>query len=104
MTPQLENSDNLVILLSEVPSELHPKIVSNPKVAAVSVPMPDSNERLKIIEHVNPALDRIWSERLADTTAGLKAVQIKGVLQPSPPETAYENKLFRFTNQLVQNQ
>ena len=104
MAPQLENSDNVVILLSEVPSELHPKIVSNPKVAAVSVPMPDSDERLKIIELVNPALDRAWSERLADITAGLKGVQIKGVLQPSPPESGDEDKRYRFIQSLVQNE
>ncbi len=104
MAPQLENSDNVVILLSEVPSELHPKIVSNPKVAAVSVPMPDSDERLRIIELVNPALDRAWSERLADITAGLKAVQIKGILQPSPPESGDEDKRFRFIQSLVQNE
>jgi len=104
MAPQLENSDNVVILLSEVPSELHPKIVSNPKVAAVSVPMPGIDERLKIIEQVNPVLDRAWSERLADVSAGLKAVQIKGILQPSPPETEDADKRFQFIQSLIKNE
>src|SRR6185436_8323781 len=51
MAPQLEASDNVVILLSEVPSELHPKIVSNPRVAAVNIPMPNRDERRRLIEH-----------------------------------------------------
>ncbi len=36
----LEQSDSLVILSLENLSELHPKIVSNPRVATVRVPMP----------------------------------------------------------------
>src|SRR5688572_30331692 len=45
LAPQLEASDNIVLLLSEVPSELNPKIVANPRVAAVKVPMPTLEER-----------------------------------------------------------
>ena len=104
MAPQLEASDNVVILLSEVPSELHPKIVSNARVAAVSVPMPSREERRSIVEHVNPALDDAWTDRLADISAGLKAVQIKGILQPSPPEAEDAEARFRFIQSLVGNE
>ena len=101
ISPQLEASDNIVILLSEVPSELHPKIVANPRVAAVNVPMPTRDERRSVVEHVNPALDDAWSDRLADIAAGLKVVQIKGILQPSPPESEDTEARFRFILSLV---
>ena len=82
LAPQLEASDNIVILISEVAGELNPKIVANPRVAAVKIPMPSLDERAAIIRHVNPALEPAWVNRLADITAGLKSIQIKSILQP----------------------
>jgi ATP-dependent 26S proteasome regulatory subunit len=83
LAPQLEASDNIVILISEIASDLNPKIVANPRVAAVRVPMPTVDERRAVIKHVNPALEPAWVDRLAEITAGLKAVQIKSILQPN---------------------
>jgi len=85
LAPHLESADNIVILVTENLAELHPKIVSNPKVATIQVPMPDPAERLALIGHVDPDLDKAWVERLAEITAGLKGVQIKGILEPAPP-------------------
>ncbi|MEP6863783.1 MAG: ATP-binding protein [Deltaproteobacteria bacterium] len=82
LAPQLEASDNIVILMSEVAGELNPKIVANPRVAAVRIPMPSVDERKAVIRYVNPALDPAWIDRLADITAGLKSIQIKSILQP----------------------
>src|SRR5215475_10398004 len=45
ISPQLEATDNIVILLTEVAGELSPKIVANPRVAAVKVPLPSADER-----------------------------------------------------------
>ena len=83
LAPQLETSDNIVVLVSEIASDLHPKIVANPRVAAVKVPMPSVDERRAIIQKVNSALEPAWIDRLADITAGLKAIQIKSILQPT---------------------
>ncbi|MBI5480059.1 MAG: hypothetical protein HY906_14425, partial [Deltaproteobacteria bacterium] len=85
LAPHLESADNIVILVTENLAELHPKIVSNPKVATIRVPMPDADERLALIAHVDPDLEKQWVERLAEITAGLKGVQIKGILEPAPP-------------------
>jgi SpoVK/Ycf46/Vps4 family AAA+-type ATPase len=87
MAPELEASDNVVILLTDSPAELHQKVVSNPRVAAVKVPMPDRELRRRVVELSNPALDREWCEKLADLTAGLKAVQVHAILA-SPPASA----------------
>src|SRR5262249_14310453 len=87
ISPQLEATDNIVILLTEVAGELSPKIVANPRVAAVKVPLPSADERRAVIKNVAGAdIDPAWVERLTDITAGLKSVQIKGILQPTPPE------------------
>jgi ATP-dependent 26S proteasome regulatory subunit len=83
LAPQLEASDNIVILISEIASDLNPKIVANPRVAAVKVPMPGEDERRAIIKKVNPALEPTWVDRLTSITAGLKAIQIKSILQPT---------------------
>ena len=45
MAPEIEASDSVVLLLAENLSELHPKLVSNPKIATVRVAMPDEAER-----------------------------------------------------------
>ncbi len=83
LAPQLEASDNIVILISEIAGDLNPKIVANPRVAAVKIPMPTVDERRAVIKMVNPALETSWVDRLAEITAGLKSIQIKSILQPT---------------------
>lgn len=101
LAPQLEASDNIVVLMTEVAGELHPKIVANPRVAAVRVPMPTIEERRAVIKVVNPALDAGWIDRLADITAGLKAIQIKAILQPPPPAEEDADARLRFIKTIV---
>ncbi len=85
---QLEKSDSIILLVAENLAELHPKLVSNPRVSTVRVPMPGKEERRALIAHVNPALGPDDVERLAEVTAGLKAVQIAAILSPSELEAA----------------
>src|SRR5262249_52346969 len=101
LAPQLEASDNIVILVSEIASELNPKIVANPRVAAVKVPMPSVDERRAVIKKVNPALDPAWIDRLADITAGLKAVQIKSILQPNATSEDDAETRYKFIKTMV---
>ena len=77
-----ENSDNVVILITEQITQLSPKIVANPRMAVVQVPLPDQDERsaiIRLLEHEANARD---VERLAANSAGLKTVQIRGLLAP----------------------
>jgi hypothetical protein len=102
ISPQLEATDNIVVLLTEVAGELSPKIVANPRVAAVKIPLPSVEERRAVIQHVaGPHVDTAWVERLTDITAGLKSVQIKGILQPTPPEAEDADSRFRYLRTLV---
>ena len=83
--PELEKSDNVVILVAENLTDLAPKIVSNPKVAVVEIPMPDRDTRRDAARLADPRLGVKDVERYADITAGLKVVQIATILAPPPP-------------------
>jgi len=82
--PEIDRGDNLVLLVAENLSELSPKIVSNPKVGVVEVPMPDLEARRSAVRLADPRLADKDVERYAEATAGLKAIQIASILAPSP--------------------
>jgi len=82
--PEIERCDNVVILIAENLAELAPKLISNPKVAVVDVPMPDRDTRKAAAALADPSLSEKETERYADITAGLKAVQILTILTPPP--------------------
>lgn len=84
MSPALERSDNLVILVVESLSELHPRVASNPRTATVRVPMPDEAMRRAAIAVVAPGLPAPAADRLAAITAGLNLVQLSALLAPPP--------------------
>ncbi len=77
-----ENSDNVVLLVSEQLSQMSAKIVSNPRVAAVPIPLPDAEERSAIIRLLEPDATARDVERLSSKSAGLKTIQIRGILAP----------------------
>jgi SpoVK/Ycf46/Vps4 family AAA+-type ATPase len=82
--PEIERSDNVVILVAENLTELAPKIVSNPKVAVVEIPMPDQATRKAAARHADARLSDKETERYAEVTAGLKSIQILSILTPPP--------------------
>jgi ATP-dependent 26S proteasome regulatory subunit len=82
--PEIERSDNVVILISENLTELAPKIVSNPKVAVVEIPMPDHETRKAAAHYADDRLSDKETERYAEITAGLKSIQILTILTPPP--------------------
>jgi SpoVK/Ycf46/Vps4 family AAA+-type ATPase len=79
-SPALERADSVVLIVTENLSELSPKLVANPTTAILKVPMPELGERREAIRATSPKLDPTWVDRLAELTAGLKVVQIKGLL------------------------
>jgi transitional endoplasmic reticulum ATPase len=82
--PEIERGDNVVLLVTENLAELSPKLVSNPKVAVVEVPMPDREARRAAAKLADPMLRDSDADHYADLTAGLKIVQIAAILAPPP--------------------
>ena len=82
--PEIERGDNVVLLISENLAELAPKLISNPKVAVVEVPMPDYATRREAARLADSRLSEKDCERYAGMTAGLKAIQIASILTPQP--------------------
>ncbi|HEX8650829.1 MAG TPA: AAA family ATPase [Pyrinomonadaceae bacterium] len=82
--PEIERGDNVVLLIAENLTELAPKLISNPKVAVVEVPMPDELTRKEAAHLADARLTERDAERYAEITAGLKAIQIASILTPPP--------------------
>jgi SpoVK/Ycf46/Vps4 family AAA+-type ATPase len=82
--PEIERGDNVVLLISENLTELAPKLISNPKVAVVDVPMPDHDTRREAARLADTRLTEKDAERYAGITAGLKSIQIASILTPQP--------------------
>ncbi|HEV8169361.1 MAG TPA: AAA family ATPase [Pyrinomonadaceae bacterium] len=82
--PEIERGDNVVLLISENLTELAPKLISNPKVAVVEVPMPDYETRREAASLADTRLTQKDAERYAGVTAGLKSIQIASILTPQP--------------------
>ena len=103
MSPEIEAADNVVLLLAENLSELHPKLVSNPKIATVRLPMPDEETRRRVVAVCQPEADAAWRDRLAGITAGLRAVQMQAILQPRAggPGRGAEEQRVRFLKELL---
>ena len=83
--PEIERGDNLVLLVAENLTDLSAKLVSNPKVAVVEIPMPDRAARRAVAKLADPRLPDKDADRYAEVTAGLKAVQISSILAPPSP-------------------
>jgi transitional endoplasmic reticulum ATPase len=82
--PEIERGDNVVLLISENLTEVAPKLISNPKVAVVEVPMPDHATRREAAKLADTRLTEKDAERYAGMTAGLKSIQIASILTPQP--------------------
>ncbi|HEY0461675.1 MAG TPA: AAA family ATPase [Pyrinomonadaceae bacterium] len=82
--PEIERGDNIIILIAENIAELAPKIVSNPKISTIEIPMPDFETRKQVVAQTDSRLTDEDAARYAEATAGLKSVQISSILLPPP--------------------
>jgi ATP-dependent 26S proteasome regulatory subunit len=80
--PAIESGDNIVLMLVPTLNELHEKLVNHASIGTVRIPLPGPQERLRFIAQMAPTLDNGECERLAQLCAGLKLVQIRGILAP----------------------
>ena len=99
--PALDKHDSVVFLLVENLAELHGKLVANPRVATVQIPIPGSLDRAALIRHINPEIPADELEMMAEVTAGLKNIQITGILAPVDPGTDDDAERTRFITELL---
>src|ERR1700756_2635291 len=90
--PDFLNADVTICLISENQIELNQGIVQNPGVASIAIPLPDEAERLDFVRwqlrtHPLPQGSEVNDESLAKLGAGLKRVQLQGLISH-----AVENK------------
>jgi AAA+ superfamily predicted ATPase len=101
--PALDKNDSVVFLLVENLSELHPKLVANPRVATVQIPIPGLPERLALLKHLRPEMPIDEATLMAEVTAGLKSIQIEGIIAPSSadPNTDDDAERTKFIVELL---
>lgn len=101
--PEIERGDNIIILIAENIAELAPKIVSNPKISTIEIPMPDFETRKKVVELTDSRLSEEDFTRYAEVTAGLKSVQISSILTPPPQAEDDANDREEYISKLLGN-
>ncbi len=88
LDPDLERQDNVVLLVCEQLSNLSGRLLANPRIAAVEIPLPDGDARGALIRRLEPDATEREVERLSARAAGLKSIQIRGILSPGEDSEA----------------
>ena len=98
---RFDNADNVVVLVSEQLPELSPKLVSNPKITSIHVALPDQADREELVRLLEPDADERSVTRLSELSAGLKNVQIRGILAPAQDEDEDAAERRKFIERLL---
>ena len=101
--PAIVEHDNIVILLVENLAELAAKIVANPRVAVIEVPLPDHAMREKTIAAIDKQMSAKSRARYAEITAGLRLLQITQILKPNQTKQANLSERAEFIAKLLAN-
>lgn len=81
----LSARDNVVLLITESLAEINSALLTNPRVAAVEIPMPDRALRQEVIRRFAPNMPEDQRSRLADHTAGLRSIQLASIVSGEGP-------------------
>ena len=79
----LTGGDNITILITESLNAVNPGLLSNPKVAAIEIPMPDLNQRKRVISYFAPRLTEAQLVLFSERTGGLRTVQLASIMASS---------------------
>jgi AAA+ superfamily predicted ATPase len=97
----IDKNDSVVFLVVENLTELHPKLVANPRMATVQIPIPTHQDRLALVRHIRPDMALAEATMMAEVTAGLKCIQIQGILAPSDPGTNDDAERSKYITELL---
>ncbi|MFO0723606.1 MAG: ATP-binding protein [Myxococcota bacterium] len=101
---RFEHSNNIILLITETITELSPKLVSNPKITTIQVPLPSEADRAELVKALEPKADEKSAARLAALSAGLKNVQIRGILAPGEDAEEEQKEREDFIYSLIANE
>ncbi|GAB3258895.1 ATP-binding protein [Chitinimonas naiadis] len=76
----LGKSDSIIVLVAESLTALAPSLLSNPRVVAIDLGLPDEATRADAIGKFAPGQSAAQIARIAEQTAGLRLVQIAGIV------------------------
>lgn len=83
-TPRFMESDNLVILIAESLSDVHPRVRENSRLATIKIPYPDESQRLDYIKDFlgSYPIEKIEMshQQVAEMTSGLNLVHLRSLL------------------------
>jgi ATP-dependent 26S proteasome regulatory subunit len=79
----LTRGDNITILITESLGAINPGLLSNPKVAAIEIPMPDLAQRQQVMAFFAPQLSESQVTLFSERTGGLRTVQLASILASS---------------------
>lgn len=83
-TPRFIETGNLVILVAESLSDVHPRVRENSRLAAIKIPYPEEAERLDYTKEFLAAypIDKVemTHEQVAELTNGLNLVHLRSLL------------------------
>lgn len=100
----LAQKDNVVILISESLAEINPAIMSNPKVAAVEVPIPKELAREEAVRHYAPKMEEQQVKLLAKQTGGLRVIQLSSIVASDGTQGLNEAERTKLIAHLLQGQ
>lgn len=83
-TPRFMESDNLVILIAESLSDVHPRVRENSRMATIKIPYPDETQRLDYVKEflASYPIEKVEMshEQVAEMTSGLNLVHLRSLL------------------------
>jgi len=100
----LSANDNVVILICESLAEINQAILSNPKVAAVEVPVPELTIRQEAIRHYAPKMAAEQIKLLAEQTGGLRVIQLSSIVAAEGSQGLSEPERTALIQSLLQGQ
>ncbi|MCF8168468.1 MAG: ATP-binding protein [Rhodoferax sp.] len=101
LDPSLTRGDNITVLIAESLNAINPGLLSNPKVAAIEVPMPDLEQRRRVMAHLAPTLTEAQVRLFSERTGGLRTVQLASILANSEGHGMGEPERRAFLLQLL---
>ena len=101
---QLSRRDCVVVLICESLQEIHPSLLSSPRVEAIEIPLPDFDVRRSVVASATSNLSPADVDRVALHTSGLRAVQIEGLVAAPAPSALDEDQRFAIILRLLQGQ